>query len=415
MRLITLLFVVTSYFYANAQITFTSAGSGATGATPSAYDSTYNFDVNKLDALKGQVLLFIPYSTSYASAPKNLDGFFTIPEAGKKHHEKSGEGGKTAVKVLSHVPLAGGSISSAHNNAQQHAANHNTDQDKEKNVYKPVKVSVNGASYYQTPTAEVTGKYYKIVDFVDSVNEDHHHGFMVKLASKDNPADVFFYKLTDTKNELAGTSYKPNFVVVGYFEKQKQLCLNKNFYVKKIEYGIKDVAVIGTTINLKTEGEQWQCYDVTMLSDNKNSLMVPAALLKNSNGSRIAGYIVNTITSGYVGGEVIAVNLYATFNTEAEHNKIVRDKLAKEREQAAKDAKYQQELISKYGQENASLILNGKVKIGMTKEMCIASWGEPEKINTTTIGNIMDEQWVYDIGKYLYMKNGVLTAIQDFK
>ncbi|MFX9016039.1 hypothetical protein ABTN29_20430 [Acinetobacter baumannii] len=28
-------------------------------------------------------------------------------------------------------------------------------------------------------------------------------------------------------------------------------------------------------------------------------------------------------------------------------------------------------------------ILEGKVKIGMTKEMCLLAWGEPKKINET--------------------------------
>jgi hypothetical protein len=65
----------------------------------------------------------------------------------------------------------------------------------------------------------------------------------------------------------------------------------------------------------------------------------------------------------------------------------------------------------KFGINNWNLILQGKVVIGMTKEMAIFSWGKPEKTNSTITSNSVNEQWVYD-GHYLYFKNGRLTAIQ---
>lgn len=37
----------------------------------------------------------------------------------------------------------------------------------------------------------------------------------------------------------------------------------------------------------------------------------------------------------------------------------------------------------KFGVEIFNLILKGKVKIGMTKEMCELSWGKPKSINET--------------------------------
>jgi len=59
------------------------------------------------------------------------------------------------------------------------------------------------------------------------------------------------------------------------------------------------------------------------------------------------------------------------------------------------------------------LIQNGKVKIGMGKKECILSWGKPEKINKTILGNVVSEQWVYSTSSYLYFKNGILTSIQN--
>jgi|JI10StandDraft_1071094.scaffolds.fasta_scaffold01916_17 hypothetical protein len=73
----------------------------------------------------------------------------------------------------------------------------------------------------------------------------------------------------------------------------------------------------------------------------------------------------------------------------------------------------QKDIITKYGNEIGQLILNKKVKIGWTKQMCIESWGKPKEINRTTTLKVVHEQWVYSLKKYLYFDNDVLTAIQD--
>jgi hypothetical protein len=69
-------------------------------------------------------------------------------------------------------------------------------------------------------------------------------------------------------------------------------------------------------------------------------------------------------------------------------------------------------LVKKYGKYNAKLILQNKIKIGMTKEMVIESWGKPEHISRTVTASVVHEQWVYG-DSYLYFDNGILTAWQD--
>ena len=52
--------------------------------------------------------------------------------------------------------------------------------------------------------------------------------------------------------------------------------------------------------------------------------------------------------------------------------------------------------------------------IGMTAEEVLAStWGEPEKINRTTFSWGTFEQWVYEGHRYIYLDNGIVTAIQE--
>jgi uncharacterized protein YgiM (DUF1202 family) len=61
-------------------------------------------------------------------------------------------------------------------------------------------------------------------------------------------------------------------------------------------------------------------------------------------------------------------------------------------------------------------IIEGTVSIGMTREMVIASWGEPGDINRTVTGSSVSEQWVYGTipnQQYLYFENGLMTTFQD--
>ena len=65
-------------------------------------------------------------------------------------------------------------------------------------------------------------------------------------------------------------------------------------------------------------------------------------------------------------------------------------------------------------------IRNNKVFVGMSAAHVIRSWGEPTSVNKTITGSSLSEQWVYRRGniadtQYLYMKNGVLEAMQSPK
>ncbi|WP_339169917.1 hypothetical protein MKX75_13135 [Paenibacillus sp. FSL R5-0341] len=52
--------------------------------------------------------------------------------------------------------------------------------------------------------------------------------------------------------------------------------------------------------------------------------------------------------------------------------------------------------------------------IGMTAaEMRISSWGTPKKINKTTYEFGIHEQWVYSDYRYVYLEDGIVTAIQE--
>ena len=73
----------------------------------------------------------------------------------------------------------------------------------------------------------------------------------------------------------------------------------------------------------------------------------------------------------------------------------------------------EKELTKKYGSTNAKAIINGHVLLGMTKEMCYLSWGQPYTVNKSTSHGIVTEKWVYDTLQFLVFKNGKVTMINE--
>ena len=55
----------------------------------------------------------------------------------------------------------------------------------------------------------------------------------------------------------------------------------------------------------------------------------------------------------------------------------------------------------------------GRIAVGMDADMVLLIWGPPVRRNTTVVATGKMEQWVYDIGRYVYLENGKVTAVQS--
>jgi hypothetical protein len=57
----------------------------------------------------------------------------------------------------------------------------------------------------------------------------------------------------------------------------------------------------------------------------------------------------------------------------------------------------------------------GGIRIGMTADQVIASWGRPDDINRSIFATGVHEQWVYGElgGSYVYLEDGVVTSLQN--
>ena len=65
-------------------------------------------------------------------------------------------------------------------------------------------------------------------------------------------------------------------------------------------------------------------------------------------------------------------------------------------------------LENKYGSNMAAKLMAGKIWRGMSAEMIIDSWGNPNKINRVISGNVIKEEWIFR-NTWLYIENDLLA------
>lgn len=225
---------------------------------------------------------------------------------------------------------------------------------------------------------KMAGRYFKVLDVIQhpkAKSDSFLYGktYFLKLQAKDN-SDILFYEYS------ANFEFKFNFpfIVVGFFEKQKRDLLGKEFVIREKNWwsGDKPMTDINTGRPVDwVVGSVWKGVDFTI----EERFYKPALILQNSKGEQI--FIMHHILNDPYS--------YPIFKKEDADKYRVN-----------------------FGDDNWNRILRGKVKLGMTKEMCRLSWGAPKKINKTLIPTDTHEQWIYE-GNYLYFDGDILSAMQQ--
>jgi hypothetical protein len=86
----------------------------------------------------------------------------------------------------------------------------------------------------------------------------------------------------------------------------------------------------------------------------------------------------------------------------------------REEEQKIKNEQRKNLLISRFGREYGEVVFNRKIRIGMTEEMLIESWGKPQRINKTITKYGTRKQYVYGSSQYVYIgEDGTIETIQS--
>lgn len=226
---------------------------------------------------------------------------------------------------------------------------------------------------YNSKYDELTGKYFTVLEIIKhpkAAESEYLYAkkFYLKLQEKEKK-DIVYYEY-DSQFE-----HSFPFIVVGYFTKLKQSEVGKEYIVRGknwLSSGPMTDMKTGNPVSNFEAGGKWKCVDVT-IEEKYYSLSL---VLENEKGEQIPLSIDNSKRTNWV-FEFGQAELYK----------------------------------KKFGNDDWQRILDGKVKIGMTKEMCELSWGKPKSINETITSGKKSEQWVYS-DNYLYFDNGILTAMQ---
>ncbi|MDD3033098.1 MAG: hypothetical protein PHT25_00755 [Bacteroidales bacterium] len=249
------------------------------------------------------------------------------------------------------------------------------DMGKLSNTYKPQRPKNESYEKYDlgggnTDYNFLVGRYFKVIDIVTTegttipfieYGKDYNKNYFLKLVNKETNDTIYYH--------YDGYEHNFPFIVGGFIEEQKKKLVGKEFVFHNSEFeGATDIQT-GKEITIIT-GQKWKCIDLTI----EGKYYELSLVFENSLGQRTVEEFDRVINVAYPA-------------TKADNYK------------------------KKFGLEKWILILKGKVQIGMTKEMCKLSWGEPDDINTTITLGKKWEQWVYS-DNYLYFENGVLTAMQ---
>lgn len=238
--------------------------------------------------------------------------------------------------------------------------------------YRNKSVVYKSNNYFNSTYDELAGKYFKVIQVIKHPRVDDNEvlygsKFFLKLVGKENKDTVYFeYE----------SKYEHNypFIIVGFFEKQKKAFVGKQFIFQ--DFVLKGSPNIKTGENISiVTGQIWKCIDLTVEERYYNLSL----LIENPLGEK------TTISYDHVFDSLDKGRVFSKNGAE--------------------------NYIKRFGKENFNTILQAKVKVGMTTEMCKLSWGRPKSINETITSGNKTEQWVYK-DNYLYFDNGILTAIQ---
>jgi hypothetical protein len=127
----------------------------------------------------------------------------------------------------------------------------------------------------------------------------------------------------------------------------------------------------------------------------------------------IEGYLIYFLVSSNTQEFSTFVKKAKKFEEERYKIEAERKRIEEERRLTKINAERKAALTKKYGSFAAIRILERKIWIGMTEAMLLDSWGEPEDINTTVNRYVTRKQYVYGLGRYVYVENGKVDAWQN--
>lgn len=285
---------------------------------------------------------------------------------------------------------------------------------------------------------QVSDKYYTLIDILygeQNIKLINKIDFLLHSKEQENTIvdnindkrekftpSVLFKLREKSSNKIVYSTHLTDFILVPYFVKLKELYDTKQFIILTPNNNFNTIDYSShQKINVKNEFI-WDC-EVVLISDKELS---KKAIEVYKGKYKIAYKMTNN-----EGQTIILDKLYVEFwytaktienyrkeqadlelkKEELKAKKIEEEKLAQEKEQK-KLQKFKANCISEFGEDICNLIVQGKVRLGMTKKMCEASWGSPYDKTEVITEDVKIENWYYSWKKTLHFENGILKRIE---
>ena len=246
-----------------------------------------------------------------------------------------------------------------------------------------------------------------------------------------------FFVLEDQDGNLY-YDYSGNLISVSCYEKISELILNKTVVINRT--GEKDF-ITGETLNpeVTCDGEngglEFLCRDIFM---HKGALVGVFGRDDGEITLRLTGYSHGCFAWNDDYAYVTSEPVYGGSSGYSPNGKVYpksyvdqkeREKKLKEQERKALELSRQKEIenakaqrrkdiIAKYGEQMGNLVLDRKVAVGMTKEMCREAVGYPTNTFTKTTAVGKSEVWTYsgyNATTWLYFYDGVVYKIEEVR
>lgn len=278
-----------------------------------------------------------------------------------------------------------------------------------------------------TPAEAIEGRSFEILGVETSKPEDSEL-LMFRLRDAEGKV-LYWFAHTGKDPKNLRSEYYPA-VIEGALGKYRTEYLGRDFFLtgRKPEAPGYVSEYFGLHVNtMQGEADQLQfgtelrCTDVRLIGDG-TGYAVPSFVFEKKEDSvqiymPLTRYPAPFGVEGYAHrgdrafvDELLLTPAEAVYAQRAEEERQ-REEARIQREKEEREHKAS--LYRKYGKQTAGLILAGKVRIGMTREMCREAWGSPDDINRSSGSWGVHEQWVYGLGSYLYFENGILSSIQN--
>lgn len=278
-----------------------------------------------------------------------------------------------------------------------------------------------------TPAEAVEGRSFEILGIERSRLEDSE---LLMFRLRDDAGRVlcwFAHRGTDPKN-LRNECYPA--VIEGLIGKYRAKYLGRDFFLTgrkpdapgyvSEHFGMHVNTMQGEAAQLPS-GTELRCTDVRLIGDGTGYAVPSFVFEKREDSVQVYIPLTRYPTPFGVEGngqrsdrafvdELVLTPAEEVYAQRAEEERR-REETRLQREKEEREHKAT--LYLKYGKQTADLILAGKVRIGMTREMCREAWGSPDDINRSSGSWGVHEQWVYGLGSYLYFENGILSSIQN--